>query len=977
MTFRRASILLAAALWLAAAGCETTDAGPDDLAAELAGDLATDLALPDPVGDTAAGDEAGTEVLVDVAAGEDVSITEQVGDLEPDGATDTPAETDTLQQKMDELFPGIRPECRPKDLGCTADSECLGGKKCIGTRCVAPVPPADYQFSPDAFAVTGLALPAAGAGAGFDLNGDGKPDNLLADVIATYPGGSDLVNWTMKQFIDAGGLGMVFEFRDMPADGCGPIEVAIHHATADLNGDGVPDGNTYEVRHDSFRPDGFGPSSQFNTGAVDGGKMATGDGVGIPLQIVLPDGTALELLLEGARIQATMDTTPAGLLHFRKLNLADPAAPAGANAVIGGFIRVSRYSDSLNKSAKGCSCAGVVPATPVSSVTVDNDALSAACASGIDATKCSMDTDGRVCANLGGSCTALAVMGMAADVATGDTKDSKGNALKDAVSLALYVTLDAAKFADPPLAPEFKAVGDIWKTQNDCDLIRNNVKRRIGVLANDFYDTTVTPAIQSVTQGAHGTVEIGSTGDYVYFTPVADYAGFDEFTYTLQDGKGGQSTATVKVRMSPMQFCQGNWTLGDYCAAWCEQDRICDPDGYLAASCVNDCTTQEAATWAPTTSCSTARHDRACCRLSIPCAQWIEFKQGEAAIQAGDPPANMVCKSQLVNTMTSCGACPTGTWGASCTPCEGNADGPCGGIGTCSDGLTGDGTCTCPPGYAWNAATQACALPVDQSPVAGTGTTFTGSDGAVIDLSWGAATDDKTPAAELQYRVYQSLDNNIATVADCTANGAVAMDWTAGATTATVSTGIQLSTPYWFTVVVRDAAGNLTGYPTATYTTPASGKVILGCEAGYVTVGVYGSAGWWFDGVGIRCATLTAGTLGTISNGPYVGGTGGSPFTFDCPGGSILYAVKGNNGTSCSPDTTLTQFYQCIDLTTKQVGTWSQQYGGGNLSSCGPAAGGDFNYSCPSGQNIIGIAADAVVNGGSTYVGFTNGVDCK
>ncbi len=680
-------------LWVAA--CGGTKSGGGDLPGDSLADVLPDAVQPD----------VGTDAQPDGIVPVDALPDGLPGDLLPDVPQDVGP--DVLQQKMDELFPGIRPECRPKDLGCTADSECTNGKKCIGTRCVASEPPAQYGFGGSAFAVAGLAIPSAGAGSGVDLNGDGKPDNLLAETIATYPGGTDLVNRTMQQFVDAGALGMVFELKDVPADSCGPIEIAIHHATSDLDGDGVPDGNAYAVRPDSFRPDGFGPACQFNTGAMDGANMASGQGVAIPLHIVLPDGSALDLPLEGARIQATLDATPAGKQFFRLLNLADPAAPTTTNAVLSGFIRISSYSASLNKSAKYCACAGVKPDVPVSSVTVESDALNAACNPNPDSSKCSMDTDGRVCANLGGSCTALWVMGGIADVATGDTKDSQGGVLKDAVSMAMYVTLDAAKFADPPLAPEFKAVGDIYKTQNDCDMIRNNVKRRIGVLANDFYDANVSPAIQSVTQGQHGVVEIGPTGDYVYYTPVADYAGFDRFTYTIQDAKGGTNTANVDVRMSPMQPCQGGWTVAQYCAASCEQDRICDPDGHLS-TCQQDCLAEYGSVWNSGNACSAARHDRACCRLSIPCAQWIEFKQGEAAIKAGKPPYAMVCKSQIVDTNATCGGCAPGTWGAACNACPMNADGICGGIGSCNDGVTGDGTCVCPANTVWDGTLGTC-----------------------------------------------------------------------------------------------------------------------------------------------------------------------------------------------------------------------------------------------------------------------------
>ena len=988
---------------------EATDVSPDlavDVQADapdVPGDVIPDL-LPDVPGD-------GTpDLLPDVP-----------GDVVPDLPPDTTG--DTLAERLDKLFPGIRDECRPADLGCTSDAACAEGEKCVATRCTAPVTPEGYAFSPDTLALGGLALPPADAGSGFDLNGDGTPDNVLASAVAAYPGGADLVNFTLKQFIDAGGINLVFELRGMPDDQCGPVTLVAHNATSDLDLDGVPDGDgTYAVRPDSFSPDGTGPAAQFGTGAMDGGLMMTGEGTTFPLKIVLFDGVELELPIEGARLQATFQQAAGPTPRFTILPLADPAAPAGANATLGGFIRVSRYAEQVNKNAKDCPCAGIDLGQPLATVSVENDKFKALCTQSLTSSTCAMDTDGRVCENLNGTCLALGVMSALADVATGATVDSQGQPLNDAVSMALYVTLNAASLAEPPLGPEFAAVGDTYKNQNDCDLIVNNVKRRIGVLANDFYDQSVSPVITAVTQGDQGgQVEVGPGGTYVYYTPQPDYVGFDHFTYTIQDAEGGTSTANVDLRMSPMGHCVPGAGVDDFCKQRCDHVKVCEATSYVD-TCEADCLAAYGPSWASTSACSASQHDLECCKIGLPCIQMKEFYDLEAALKAGQVVTKGVCNAQISTNLAACGACPAGTWGAACTPCPGGVDNPCGGTGTCSDGVNGDGTCTCPEGstwnpdaltcqgadpcvgdpcadvpfgngecsgvgnvyvcgclitYTWNPDTLACDPPPNEAPVVGTGLAFTGSEGAIIQLSWGAATDDQTPAGALEYQVYQSLSDNITTLADAQANGTVAMDWTAGATSTTVSAGIAFSTPYWFTVVVRDAEDLRVAYPTGTYTTPDSGNVLLGCGVDQTVVGVYGSSGWWFDGLGVRCATVTGTTTGTPWSGPYVGGTGGSPFTFDCPSGSILYAIKGNNGTPCSTNTTLLQLYQCIDLATGTLGTWSPQYGGGNLGSCGPSAGGAFEYGCAAGQAIVGIEADAVVNGGSTYVGFTNGVSCK
>ncbi len=48
---------------------------------------------------------------------------------------------------------------------------------------------------------------------------------------------------------------------------------------------------------------------------------------------------------------------------------------------------------------------------------------------------------------------------------------------------------------------------------------------------------------------AHGTVVVNANGSYSY-TPAANYAGTDSFTYTVNDGHGGVDTATVKLTVA-------------------------------------------------------------------------------------------------------------------------------------------------------------------------------------------------------------------------------------------------------------------------------------------------------------------------------------------------------------------------------------------------------------------------------------------
>ena len=68
----------------------------------------------------------------------------------------------------------------------------------------------------------------------------------------------------------------------------------------------------------------------------------------------------------------------------------------------------------------------------------------------------------------------------------------------------------------------------------------------VSVLANDSDPENGTISIDSFTQGSNGTVSQSATNELTY-TANADFVGPDQFTYTIIDGQGGSSTATVFV----------------------------------------------------------------------------------------------------------------------------------------------------------------------------------------------------------------------------------------------------------------------------------------------------------------------------------------------------------------------------------------------------------------------------------------------
>jgi len=90
-----------------------------------------------------------------------------------------------------------------------------------------------------------------------------------------------------------------------------------------------------------------------------------------------------------------------------------------------------------------------------------------------------------------------------------------------------------------------------------------------------------------------------------------------------------------------------------------------------------------------------------------------------------------------------------------------------------------------------------------------------GTDAAhELDISWTAASDTVTAAADLEYKLVYSTADNIYDMDVIEANGIVVHDFTANLLAATI-TGLDPSTQYYVNVVVRDEAGNERAYTTA------------------------------------------------------------------------------------------------------------------------------------------------------------------
>ena len=84
---------------------------------------------------------------------------------------------------------------------------------------------------------------------------------------------------------------------------------------------------------------------------------------------------------------------------------------------------------------------------------------------------------------------------------------------------------------------------------NDTATTDEDTPVNVNVLANDVEPDGDTLSVVSVTQGANGTVSI-NPDKTVKYAPATNFFGSDSFTYTIDDGHGGQSTATVDVTIN-------------------------------------------------------------------------------------------------------------------------------------------------------------------------------------------------------------------------------------------------------------------------------------------------------------------------------------------------------------------------------------------------------------------------------------------
>jgi hypothetical protein len=82
-------------------------------------------------------------------------------------------------------------------------------------------------------------------------------------------------------------------------------------------------------------------------------------------------------------------------------------------------------------------------------------------------------------------------------------------------------------------------------------IVEDSKNQEVDVLANDTDADSDELSVASITQGESGTVTL--SGGSVFYTPNANFAGTDNFTYTITDGNGGQSSGGVVMTVTAVE----------------------------------------------------------------------------------------------------------------------------------------------------------------------------------------------------------------------------------------------------------------------------------------------------------------------------------------------------------------------------------------------------------------------------------------
>ncbi|MCB9492613.1 MAG: hypothetical protein H6674_11170 [Dehalococcoidia bacterium] len=691
-----------AALSLASGGCDgcgSSSSGERDASGDAIDDVDADT--------DGGGSDADADTDADTG-GPDTDA--DAGDVDTDGGDDTDADTDGGGTDAD-ADADVTDDCLPAPT-CTTSDDCAEGETCSEGWCQVWIDPQSYPTPPDLRWVNAIALGPPGEVTTFDVDGDGVPENLVGTLLGSVPDAREYVEQQLSQFVESGAFTVAVEV-ERDADVCGATpgsrltRAVLHPATRDLDYDGIAETTsppTLQILPRSFGD--TGPTCQLNEGSwnPETGETTLAGGSACELIVPLFDGTTVRVPVRGVQARLSDDIAKDGTGSFE----------------IGGYIKVEDIVDEANRLGSVCACAGIDTSSPVAVMEQRGATVEGMCIQDVSgAEACSEVADGPACANLIQFCSALTILGSAADVESGDIPG-----VDDALSFGLFGTMETGTAATPAVGPELQAVGDHYSANDTLNWPYDIRESHVDVLANDSY-VPATDSLQSATvlspEGGQVTATIDAGRIHVVIEPTWPGVGTAEvrIDYTVGDGASRSSGASLTLSVTgqtPAPVANDD----DFTFEWGATD-------YTLTVLAND--TVEAEAFPLLVAADGG--DGGTATVEHPVVHFAPTRAGvhtvgysvQALSGRGSP--SELAEATATVTLT----CPDGAFGATCTAC------PDCGTGSCNDGADGDGTCSCPDGT-FGAACTAC-------PDCGAGSCNDGVDGdgtcACPDGTFGAA----------------------------------------------------------------------------------------------------------------------------------------------------------------------------------------------------------------------------------------------
>ena len=155
--------------------------------------------------------------------------------------------------------------------------------------------------------------------------------------------------------------------------------------------------------------------------------------------------------------------------------------------------------------------------------------------------------------------------------------------LTGASSAVVAASSVAAGASFTALTVTVTAVNDGPVAANDAATTAEDTAVGIAVLANDTDLDGDNLSVTAIGAALHGSAVANADGTIAY-TPAANYAGADTFSYTIGDGQGGSATGTVSVTVTavndgPTAVNDTATTAEDTSASIVVLANDTDPDG--------------------------------------------------------------------------------------------------------------------------------------------------------------------------------------------------------------------------------------------------------------------------------------------------------------------------------------------------------------------------------------------------------------